>query len=234
MKKIIPLLIVLGIFLVFLPQALANLDNGLVGYWPFNGNANDESGNGNHGTVNGATLTEDRFGNPNSAYNFDGVDDYITIDDDSTLNSPTSAVTISLWTYPLINSGGIKGSWLAGKDYQYVIWWDHTGANGMVFYIHDGEWKQIAHTQITQANQYYHLLAIYNGNNIKLYINGEEIGSNNIGTTTLNTTINPFTIGVTPNLEHFFEGTIDDIRIYNRAVSKAEIKALFTEGGWKK
>jgi hypothetical protein len=46
--------------------------NGLVGWWPFNGNANDESGNGNHGTVNGATLTNDRFGNVNGAYSFNG------------------------------------------------------------------------------------------------------------------------------------------------------------------
>ena len=51
--------------------------NGLVGWWGFNGNAQDGSGNGNHGTVNGATLTTDRFGNQNGAYSFDGVDDYI-------------------------------------------------------------------------------------------------------------------------------------------------------------
>ena len=48
----------------------ANLQTGLVGYWPFCGNANDESGNGNNGTVNGATLTTDRFGNADSAYSF--------------------------------------------------------------------------------------------------------------------------------------------------------------------
>ena len=53
--------------------------NGLVGYWPFNGNANDQTPNGNNGTVNGATLTTDRFGNANSAYNFDGINDYIQI-----------------------------------------------------------------------------------------------------------------------------------------------------------
>jgi hypothetical protein len=53
--------------------------NGLVGWWPFNGNANDESGNGNNGTVNGATLTIDRFGNANQAYGFDGVDDFIEV-----------------------------------------------------------------------------------------------------------------------------------------------------------
>ena len=51
--------------------------NGLVGWWPFNGNANDESGNGNHGTVNGASLTSDRNGVANKAYSFDGVDDFI-------------------------------------------------------------------------------------------------------------------------------------------------------------
>lgn len=53
--------------------------NGLVAYYPFNGNANDESGNGHHGTVNGATLTSDRNDVQNSSYSFDGLDDYISI-----------------------------------------------------------------------------------------------------------------------------------------------------------
>ena len=65
--------------------------NGLVGWWPFNGNANDESGNGNNGTVNGATLTSDRFGNASSAYSFDGVDDYIEIQLNQSLSYTYSA-----------------------------------------------------------------------------------------------------------------------------------------------
>jgi hypothetical protein len=56
-------------------HAQNSVSNGLVAHYPFNGNANDESGNGNHGTVHGAKLTQDRFGNPNSAYYFDGIDD---------------------------------------------------------------------------------------------------------------------------------------------------------------
>ena len=56
----------------------AFLTNGLIAYYPFNGNANDASGNGNNGTVYGATLTADRFGNPNSAYYFNGTNNYIT------------------------------------------------------------------------------------------------------------------------------------------------------------
>ena len=67
--------------------------NGLVGWWPFNGNANDESGNGNNGTVNGATLTSDRFMNVNKAYSFDGVDDKIEINHSDSLNTfPLSVV----------------------------------------------------------------------------------------------------------------------------------------------
>jgi len=71
----------------------ADLNDGLVAYYPFNGNANDESGNGNHGTVNGATLTDNRFGNPNSAYNFDGSNDYI----DAPTNFGYTTFTVTAW-----------------------------------------------------------------------------------------------------------------------------------------
>jgi hypothetical protein len=66
--------------------------NGLVGWWPFNGNANDESGNGNNGTVNGATLTTDRFGVANKAYSFDGVSNKIVLQPGSNIqgNNPRS------------------------------------------------------------------------------------------------------------------------------------------------
>ncbi|MDP4701084.1 MAG: hypothetical protein NWS66_14145, partial [Saprospiraceae bacterium] len=70
--------------------------NGLVGWWPFNGNANDESGNGNHGTVNGATLTSDRFGNAENAYNFNGTSNYISTKYKGILGSNNR--TISFWS----------------------------------------------------------------------------------------------------------------------------------------
>ncbi len=65
----------------------AGLSDGLVAYYPFNGNANDESGNGNNGIVHGATLTADRSGNANSAYSFNGIDNYIDT------NIPTGVCT---------------------------------------------------------------------------------------------------------------------------------------------
>ena len=68
--------------------------NGLVGWWGFNGNANDESGNGNNGTVNGATLTTDRFNYCESAYNYDGLNNHIDYGNASILN-PINQITIS-------------------------------------------------------------------------------------------------------------------------------------------
>ena len=75
--------------------------NGLVGWWGFNGNAQDGSGNGNHGTVNGATLTTDRFGNQNSAYDFDGVNDDINVSGGPSISSMENSGTFafSAWMF---------------------------------------------------------------------------------------------------------------------------------------
>ena len=77
--------------------------NGLVGYWPFTGNANDLSGNNNNGAVNGATLTTDRFGNVNQAYSFDGSSNRIQINPNNPFQNNTS---ISVWFYSSNITGG--------------------------------------------------------------------------------------------------------------------------------
>ena len=74
----------------------ADLSDGLIAYYPFSGNANDASGNGHNGTVHGATLTTDRFGNPSSAYSFDGLKDYVRVPDDPQLDG-MNALTLSVW-----------------------------------------------------------------------------------------------------------------------------------------
>jgi len=97
--------------------------NGLVGYWPFNGNANDESGNGNNGTVNGATLTADRNGVAGNAYNFDGVNDYIKCLNAGPGGNPT--VTVSFWMKRQNNlNGHIFGygnNGINGKDFRIYV-----------------------------------------------------------------------------------------------------------------
>ncbi len=79
MKNVLSLPIVMAIDFTIVGSALADLNDGLIAYYPFNGDANDESGNGNNGTVYGATLTMDRFGNTSSAYSFDGINEYINV-----------------------------------------------------------------------------------------------------------------------------------------------------------
>jgi hypothetical protein len=105
--------------------------NGLVGYWPFNGNANDESGNGNNGVVNGASLTTDRFGNANSAYSFNGSSNYIQISDASALRLSETDYTISVW----INEVG-----LSAIEHQAIIskrnpYTNVTNLDGWLLYI---------------------------------------------------------------------------------------------------
>ena len=99
-KKLFICFAVIGFTFAFCGYTSADLNDGLVAYYPFNGNANDESGNGNDGSVNGATLTEDRFDNENSAYSFDGVNDYIVVNDSDDLDN-TNKLTISTWIFPL-------------------------------------------------------------------------------------------------------------------------------------
>ena len=102
--------------------------NGLVGWWPFNGNANDESGNGNNGTVNGASLTSDRFGNGGKALSFDGLSNYVEVPHSSTFNS-TNKITISLWIKPTtIFAPGVE-SYVLNKQSNY-------GASQVGFHIY--------------------------------------------------------------------------------------------------
>src|SRR5260370_6049481 len=105
MKHIRPLLVALIILLLPARVHAQNpFTNGLVAYYPFNGNANDASGNGNQGTVSCATLATDRFGNANSAYYFAGDGSDISVSDSSTLDI-TNALTLSAWIK--IEAGGL-------------------------------------------------------------------------------------------------------------------------------
>jgi hypothetical protein len=105
-KMILTVVALLGMMSTSIAQVPSYVPtNGLVGWWPFNGNANDESGNGNNGTVNGATLTTDRNGNANAAYSFDGVNDYIQ--SINPLGNLTSDFTISLYTNIATWQGGL-------------------------------------------------------------------------------------------------------------------------------
>lgn len=96
MRRILQTGFFLGM-LLFISVANAQIPtSGLVAYYPFNGNANDSSGNGNNGTNHGATLATDRFGNSNSAYSFDGVSSYIDCGNGTSLKVAND-ITVAAW-----------------------------------------------------------------------------------------------------------------------------------------
>ena len=145
MRKSLIFFGMLALFFIFRSPVTAGLTDGLVAYYPINGNANDESGNENHGTVHGATLVEDRFGNANSAYSFDGVDDIINLGSPQALDDVFDGVhdfTFSAWyiledtlTYRTLFTKGNVGDCC---DYSGALAWTYDMYHGeYVFSICD-------------------------------------------------------------------------------------------------
>jgi len=208
--------------------------NGLVGWWPFNGNANDESGNGNNGTVNGATLTTDRFGNINKAYSFDGVDDFIlTSYQGISGNNPR---TVSFWANPTNNTGDnyvfSYGTQSPGNTFGSLL--NCSNSNNFNAVTSDATSYYTNPTACNNWNFYTVIVPIgaNTQNQIKIYENGNLINNLNYynPNTIINTIINsPFQIGrLFYNLNtNYFKGKIDDIGFWNRALTQQEISDLY-------
>jgi len=241
MKTIVSILIIL---LTLSMSELVNAQiptSGLVAYWPFNGNAKDESGNKNDGMVYGASLTSDRFGNMNSAYNFDGVNDYIFIKDSSILNPNT--ISICAW-YKTISFGGEGNNAIIDKGYtshSTPYYQYHIGVTGDSYFY---EAKSQFITNIAVDNKYiplsteyyfwnkdewYFLCTTYDGQNAKFYVNNTLICDSVLNGTIDNYGQDIF-IGKFGNRSDYTPGVIDDIRIYNRAINETEVLKLFQEG----
>ena len=204
--------------------------NGLVGWWPFNGNANDESGNGNNGTVNGATLTTDRFGNAGKAFNFDGLNDYIEKND---LNiSAVNGFSFSIWVYlkNTVNPGSQPKTffYLVNQTFQgYNLGFDYSTLTVNL----SSNANQISSGNNPYLNNWVNYSVVLNqfANQVSLFVNGNLVGQSfgafpspllylNIGRT-----------GDGGDGWHM-EGSLDDIAIWNRALSQSEITQLYNQG----
>jgi hypothetical protein len=210
---------------------------GLIAYYPFNGNANDESGNGNNGTINGATLTSDRFSSPNKAYDFVGNDENnIAISP----FIPPEIISISIWFKPITNGpGGNLRSVIFSNQQMFV---NHDAINiimedGKIHFAllnsSGGEYGILSNNTIT-LNQWHHLVCIIDsGKNMKIFL--DNIAQNQtISWTGMYNGLNVTNIGNVYLDNDNFDGSLDDVRIYNRALSESEIQALYQEGGWTK
>jgi len=151
--------------------------NCLVGYWPFNGNANDASGNGNNGTVNGATLTTDRFGNPNSAYSFDGINDEISAPDSPLFEQNARSVTLWINANAFCPTVTIRSD-IIGKDgltRQWVIQLEQSGQiRNAVFANQEYTFNS---NQSINLSTWYFITCTWDGATSNTYINGMFRGS---------------------------------------------------------
>jgi hypothetical protein len=209
--------------------------NGLVGWWPFNANANDESGNGNNGTVNGATLTTDRFGVANKAFSFDGSD-FITLQPNTNIqgNNPRS---ISSWfklnnlssnTHTLYKGGE------NGEANDFSIWLICNN-NQVRFQIRRYTNDIVTNNFNVSLNQWHSLIISYDGTNdlqTKIYLDNQLISTFQVAPSGIayNTSTTTPRFGMLTDQEgvsHYFNGLIDDIGIWNRALSECEIQDLY-------
>lgn len=208
-------------------------DDGLVGSWSFSGNANDESGNNHHGTVHGATLVEDRFGNPGSAYQFDGVNDYIAIAPSSLVDNETT-VTLSLWL-KRYDSDSYGLPIHCGNQGRYGV---HVRKDSVrVNVTTNSNFSGNAQTEFASKTVYYnqerwsHIVLKYNGSTLSLYIDGvmkdEMFAEGQIWTAQSSyLAFGVYMLFNNPN-HGWYKGNLDDVRLYNKALTDQEIASIY-------
>ena len=215
--------------------------SGLVGWYPFTGNANDSSGNGNNGTNNGATLTTDRFGNANSAYSFDGSSNYIVVPNAISLNP--SEITINFWFKPYSDRGAIidKVNLTDAGSFGYSVlhefsWYSYDGletawnTNGDCS-TPPSSYSEFWGTSHSVPNNVWSMITVTIDSSglCNQYING-----------VLNSTFNGSPMSICNSInsklyigEHWsgdpawFNGIIDEIGIWNRVIFPCEISQLY-------
>ncbi|MFA6291294.1 MAG: LamG-like jellyroll fold domain-containing protein, partial [Victivallales bacterium] len=199
-------------------------DGGLVAYYPFDGNANDATGNGNNGTIIGATLSTDRLGRAGKAYYFDGVSNYITVPFSEDFNvAPTGAFTISVWVKPvsLISFHGIFVKGGDDWDYGLLIMPNQNFMTGLANY------SELYSTSAYKENEWQMVTAVYNNGDWKMYLDG-VLDKHKENGALIKQSSNDIAIGAkTVGPGCAYRGTIDELRIYNRELSAEEILLLY-------
>jgi hypothetical protein len=195
----------------------------------FGSTANDSSGNGNNGIlVNGATWST---GHSGSAVNLDGINDYVNAGNIAALNGLT-AVTVSAWVKGSVGSASADAV-IVAKDAAFALVVGLDSLHKAQFGVKSGSaWYGFpASTTNVDDGNFHFLTGVYDGNTLRVYVDGIQQGSQNIGNLTLNAPSANLEIGSCiggPDCSasgEMWSGIVDDVRIYNRALSPAEIQA---------
>lgn len=192
------------------------------------GQAGDASGFGHDGAVAGATATAGHDGTPDGALRFDGVDDVVTVESTAPLN-PREAVSLSVWVRPddlpareafVVSHGSWQNRWkLSVTPEGHPRWTVHTDV-GIV---------DLDAPAALAENVYTHLAATYDGAHLRVFVNGQAV-SERPHTGRMPATQLPLLLGqmLPGQAEYNFPGALDDVRVYNRALTASEVYALYT------
>ena len=222
-------------------NTIPDITTGLVAYYPFNGNAGDSSGNGNHGIATGISLTSDRFGLSNRAYFFNGVNSFPLPPD------PVQQVLIQNKIIPLSSNYSVS-AWFSSSDVtkfqQCII--NSTPHTGFAVELNNENvrgrlmsgvgpanafWTRIyipGTTTNFQNNQWYHLTFVKSGTTYTVYLNGQVESSTIVPQASSYTESVGLVIGAIGDGFEVFKGKIDDVRIYKRAITQNQINYLAT------
>lgn len=224
-----------------------NPSDGLIAYYPFNGNALDESGNGNDGIVEGAMLTQDRFGNSNRAYFFDGTTRIVAPNPFSVSGSVLQPFTISAWVKSTTEktAATILSEWYGcgTNPRHFALTLRNEPDNNQGGYpatsvtaeVIGVETAVIADRNKVADDLWHHLVFVRSATAVSVYLDGNLENSKpasppnrvNIG---LSITIGDILTGTgCAGNDHHFEGLIDDIRIYDRTLTEEEIQSLLNQ-----
>lgn len=243
MKKIFYAQFFLFLFSLHQSKAQNALDSGLVSYYPFNGNDSDNSVSGNHPIINTATLTADRFGNPNGAYSFNGVNSYMRISNNPSINF-NKAMSICLWMKPngyytglcynnILMCKGVTDNSPGNAGNYSVRFADYVnGCNSLKDSTQEFLWGPDgvpATNQNIQTNRWYFVVYTTDGINSSLYINNKLCHTVNLPAGLTFTNNYDLFIGTMNNISYpyWFKGVMDDIRIYYRGLSRSEVNSLY-------
>lgn len=240
-------------FKVVADDGVVDITTGLIAHYPFSGNAIDASGNGNNGWVVGAVLSADRYGNPSSAYYFDG-NDYINIGQLPQLQG-AQGITVSCWVKKTSSNryDGFVGKWYTTPNSINNVFLLYNGENGYASYCNASNFLNkgafavqyrntssgatgVSGTSVIQPDTWTHIVGVWcsvDGRSV-IYKNGlldnERIETQSINTPLFYNTSYPALIGnwgYLWGLSYYMIGYIDDVRIYNRALTSVEITQLY-------
>jgi hypothetical protein len=209
-------------------SGIAFAQSGLVAAYGFDEGAGlsaaDASGNAHHGAIAGATWTSTaKFG---KALTFDGIDDLVTINDSTALDL-TGTWTLEAWVRPTYTSGWrtvlMKES---PGELAYALYANDSGAKPSVWLRpgSPGSAQSLAGTAKLTVSTWSHLAATYDRTTLRLFVNGTMVGSRSL-TIAAEATSQPLRIGGNLVWGEYFKGQIDEVRLYNRALSATEIRA---------